>query len=546
MATVTLKRKLEVTQPKTSNKKRNINGKVKDLGDAEPHPQLQTQPEPQLERTKNQLVTTAEAEDVTIQIVAGSYDRVLHGIIATASSQHFQEQNLRPNDQNGADSKPDVTFTDNFLFAAHTSSIRCLALSPPTESNKRLLATGSSDERINLYSLSTSAPPSNFKPQSSLLPRTSSTSSNRPLGSLTHHSRPVTSCSFPSKSKLFTAAEDNTVAITRTRDWTLLDSIKAPIPKPSGRPSGDTLAPGEVPAGVNDFAIHPSQKLMLSVGRGERCMRLWNLMTGKKAGVLQFSKEVLEAAGEGKYSRGEGRVVRWFGNGEGFVLGFERGLVVYGVDCKVRGVVRPQPGTKIHQVRFVPIEGKEVLGVSMEDGRVQFYDLSDLEDDANVETLPNVQPIGQLGGRAAVDKAADDKAADDKAAKVTNRIKDFEVLVLPPTSDQPTPPLLVVTGHSDGVIRMWTLWRHEIMDSSSQPSTNGDGEKAEPKQVGNLIGTVETDKRITCLGAFVMDGPAHGAANTTKAEEEIDEISGSDDESDSVDGEEDDFEGFDD
>jgi protein MAK11 len=304
---------------------------------------------------------------------------------------------------------------------------------------------------------------------------------------------------------------------------------------------------------VNDFAIHPSQKLMLSVGRGEKCMRLWNLMTGKKAGVLQFSKDVLEAAGEGKYSRGEGRVVRWFGNGEGFVVGFERGLVVYGVDCKVRGVVRPQPAkntqpttktqpaTKIHQVRLLPFEGKEVLGVSMEDGRVLFYDLSDLEDDADVEALPNVPSIGQLGGTA-----ADGEGGDGKAKKVTNRIKDFEVLVLPPTSDQPSPPLLVVTGHSDGVIRLWTLSKKELLAPSSQSSTNGDGDKAEPKQVGNLIGSVETDKRITCLGAFVMDGPVHGSASTTAVVKDFDEISGSGDESDPADGEEDDFEGFDD
>ena len=83
------------------------------------------------------------------------------------------------------------------------------------------------------------------------------------------------------------------------------------MPKPQGRPSGDTAGPGEVPAGVNDFAIHPSQKLMLSVGRGEKCMRLWNLMTGKKAGVLNFDRELLNQVGEGKYGNGEGRRVLW-------------------------------------------------------------------------------------------------------------------------------------------------------------------------------------------------------------------------------------------
>ena len=58
-------------------------------------------------------------------------------------------------------SKPssNVTFTDTFLFNAHMSSLRCLALSPPPISSssaslKVTLASGSSDERINLYQLS--------------------------------------------------------------------------------------------------------------------------------------------------------------------------------------------------------------------------------------------------------------------------------------------------------------------------------------------------------------------------------------------------------
>ena len=61
----------------------------------------------------------------TIQIVAGSYDRVLHGVTATISS------------------SDEVQFADTFLFNAHTSAIRCLALSPvsapvPKQTQKRI------------------------------------------------------------------------------------------------------------------------------------------------------------------------------------------------------------------------------------------------------------------------------------------------------------------------------------------------------------------------------------------------------------------------
>ena len=113
----------------------------------------------------------------------------------------------------------------------------------------------------------------------------------------------------------------------------MLSTIKAPIPKAHGRPSGDTAPSGGTPAGVNDFAIHPSMKLIVSMGRGEKCMRLWNLITGKKAGVLNFGRELLQGVGEGKWARGEGRRVEWSSLGEEFVVGFERGCAVFGMVC---------------------------------------------------------------------------------------------------------------------------------------------------------------------------------------------------------------------
>src|SRR5699024_9459051 len=97
----------------------------------------------------------------------------------------------------------------------------------------------------------------------------------------------------------------------------------APRPKVQGRPSGDTAPPGGSPSGVNDFAVHPSMKLMLSVGRGEKCMRLWNLVTGKKAGELNFSKDMLQSVKEGRWSSGEGRKIEWNIKSEEFAVSFE-------------------------------------------------------------------------------------------------------------------------------------------------------------------------------------------------------------------------------
>ena len=269
----------------------------------------------------------------TIQIIVGFYDRVLHGITATVPGAT----------EIGGGSSRNVHFADTFLFNAHTSAIRCLAISPlpsaedPSQSHKLILASGSTDERINLYHISATAPVVDVKKAVSLptLGTTPVTENpkNRELGSLLHHSSSITALYFPTRSKLLSAAEDNTIAVSRTRDWTVLSTIKAPIPKAIGRPSGDTAPLGGTPAGINDFAVHPSMKLMISVGKGEKCMRLWNLVTGKKAGVLTFEREILQGIGEGRWASGEGRKVEWNSNGDEFVVSFERGAVVFGMVC---------------------------------------------------------------------------------------------------------------------------------------------------------------------------------------------------------------------
>ena len=233
-------------------------------------------------KVKSTTASTSESP-ITIQIIAGSYDRILHGITATISP------------------KNDVQFADTFLFDAHTSAIRTLAISPPSapvpkQTQKIILATGGTDERINLYHLSAHAPSKITLP---VIPSVTKRAvvenpQNRELGSLSHHASSITGLYFPNRSKLLSSAEDSTIAVTRTRDWSLLSTIKIPIPKQLGRPSGDTSPVGGAPSGVLDFAVHPSMKLMITVGKGEKCMRLWNLITGKVCRFCPSSLETLE------------------------------------------------------------------------------------------------------------------------------------------------------------------------------------------------------------------------------------------------------------
>lgn len=446
--------------------------------------------------------TTSSPE--TIQIVVGSYDRILHGLTAT----------IGPDDK--------TEFADTFLFNAHTSAIRCVAVSPvstpvPGQTQKVMLASGATDERINVYNLS--AHPPSRKDQDALArvaPRPIlENPKNREVGTLLHHSSTVTALRFPTRSKLLSASEDSNIAVTRTRDWSLLSNIKAPVAKPMGRPSGDTAPFGGTPSGVNDFAIHPSMKLMISVSKGERAMRLWNLVTGKKAGVLNFSRDMLVEAGEGKHSTGEGRRVVW-GNVDGadeFAVGFDRDIVVFGMDsvpkCRVMGAI----GTKVHQFFYVSVDGESdlsVLAVGTEDGRILFFstrieDVSQPEasEDTKKTPLPVAKLIGQMGG---------------KGSGVQGRIKDFAIIK---GESGASTRLYVTGGSSDGRIRVWRVTGGEL--AKARDKAKG---KAEGQRLGQLLGTYETQNRITCMTAFLMvDRPEGAEESEDEVEEDEDEDS---------------------
>jgi len=425
--------------------------------------------------TSSTQIAPSKSTKTTIQVVTGSYDRVLHGITTTIPL------------------TGDAQFADTFLFDAHVSAIRCLALSPPSaavpnQSQKIILASGSTDERINLYHLSAHAPSKITVP---VIPSLTSrpvveNAQNRELGTLLHHSSNITALHFPTRAKLLSSAEDSVIAVTRTKDWSLLSTIKAPIPKAVGRPSGDTAPMGGAPSGVNDFAVHPSMKLMISVGKGEKCMRLWNLVTGKKAGVLNFERGLLGEVGEGRFSSGEGRKVAWGSVEEQdeFCVGFERGVLVFGMDCKPKCKVVPEPRTKIHQLCYMvadQTDDTQIMAASTDDGRILFYStrLADLITSPTVEgketPLPSAKLIAQLGG---------------KSVGLSTRVKDFTVLIV---GDGESRHSIIVAGGSDGAVRIWKLSQSDLA------SHQGD-----VKQVGTLLGTCETNNRITCLKAFVM------------------------------------------
>ncbi|KAG6001715.1 hypothetical protein E4U21_003893 [Claviceps maximensis] len=454
----------------------------------------------------------------TLQIIAGSYDHVLHGLTARI-----------------VDGGDRVEFADTFLFNAHSSAIRCVAVSPPSapvpgQTQKVLLASGATDERINIYSLSAHPPRTGGKNQN-LLAKVASrpileNAKNRELGTLLHHAATVTVLRFPSRSKLLTAGEDSTIAVARTRDWSVLSTIKVPVPVAQGRPSGDTAPFGGTPSGVNDFAIHPSMKLMISVGKGERCMRLWNLVTGKKAGVLTFSRDMLQQAGEGRHSTGEGRKVVW-GSADGadeFAVGFDRDVVIFGMDsvpkCRVMacdGVGGGPRRTKVHQFTYITVDeeaGLSLLAVATEDGRVIFFSTrtehlsvpGECGDDkagdksartasaaATATTLPVAKMVGFVGG---------------PSENVAGRIKD--ILVLPSTANSGA--IYVVGAGSEGCIRVWVLSTKNLVAAASSG-------REHKNPMGRLLGSCDTQNRITCLAGYLMIPRPEGAEDSEEEED---------------------------
>lgn len=216
-------------------------------------------------------------------------------------------------------------------------------------------------------------------------------------------------------------------------------------------------------------------------------------------------------------------------------------------NSKPRRRISASSRTKIHQLRYFPLVGTEsdasdVLALSTEDGQVLFYTTHsiDTHEDGEPESEQNIPCcaiLGQLGGAA---------------TGVNGRIKDFEILSLPSLNER-AGSILIVTGSSDGALRLWTLSPQEL--SSRPPNLNGESSVgngnaapssdikkngsdtgASTRQVGHLIGSYETGNRITCLKAFVMGRPSvvdrpvqidEGDVDTGRTEESNDESSGS-------------------
>ena len=178
----------------------------------------------------------------------------------------------------------------------------------------------------------------------------------------------------------------------------------------------------------------------------------------------------------------------------------------------------PAPLTKLHQIRYVPGLGSlHILALSTEDGRILFYNTqivttppTNSTETTKTVDIPICTLLAQLGGRA---------------AGIAGRIKDFEILVLFPTESSSSGNLIIITGSSDGAVRLWELNSEELHEEEriesedADSKLNGSAAKA-AKQVGQLVSTYETGNRITCLKAFVMTGMPEDVRDEAELEAE--------------------------
>lgn len=169
----------------------------------------------------------------------------------------------------------------------------------------------------------------------------------------------------------------------------------------------------------------------------------------------------------------------------------------------------PSPRSKVHQVKYVPLpaggeQQSDLLAVSTEDGRVVFYatnELQEAEDDSD-SSIPFATPVAQVGG---------------KQAGLPGRIKDFEILSLEEQAKEIRKDFLIVTGNSDGVVRIWKVTGKDLVPAKQPKDT-----KDTTRQIGKLLTTYETGNRITCLASFIML-PAEDQSTLFDSEDEDDE-----------------------
>lgn len=379
-------------------------------------------------------------DHVQLRIVVGSYEHSLLCLSAEIPLKKDEKDEREPH------------FLPIFHFAAHSLSIKTMDIA------KRYLVTGANDEHIRIYDLQ----------------------KRKELGTLLQHQGSITKLCFSNEADskqfplhkqanwLLSSASDGAILLWRTKDWELFKTLKG------------HKGP------VYDLAIHPSNRIAISTGE-DSTVRLWNLMTGKKASGLKL---------KGAWTRGEkAEHVRFSPDGEWFVVVFRTRVMVWKTrEGKLWSLWKCEDRKLIMCMDFVQISGTDYLVLGMSDGSIKFWDFS-------IETFPVQEKIS---GEPSATPVLPTPKWDLQGHSI--RVKGF-TFYKEVREDRTI--LLMVSISSDGQIVVWDL---ETMDQIAVYAT---GERL------NVVGVVEEAVEKTSSMKPIFD-PSKEEGYGTESEYESD------------------------
>lgn len=263
----------------------------------------------------------------------------------------------------------------SFANHAHSSTVRSIAAAD------KFLVTAGSDENVKIFNLR----------------------NRTEHGNLTHSDGTLKTMRFYDKRHLVTGSDDNKICIVKaTGSW----NVEKTLSKHQGA--------------VTDIAVHPSGKLMLSIGDDNKLIT-WNLIKGRSAYVTNIKERA--------------DFVRWSPSGTHYIVGFYKHVDVYSVsDASVLFTIKTSG--RSNDLAFLDDSSFVLAG---ESPAVEVYSLVD----------------GCLLGRFEAHQ---------------NRVRCLAVIE---SEEEKSSRCCLVTASNDGMVKVWSLTRcKEQVEAKAVTSVN--------------------------------------------------------------------------
>ena len=321
------------------------------------------------------------------EILLGTYEAFLLGYQA------------KPLEYMGKELSSKRELRTSFANHAHSASVRSIV------AGDKYLVSAGGDENVKIFNLR-----------------------NRTEHGALNHSDGVINCMlFYDKRHLITASEDGKICILKTN---------------SGWNVEKTLSKHK--AGVTDLALHPSGKLMLSIGKDAKLIT-WNLIKGRSAYITNLHENA--------------DFVRWSPSGNYYVVGFFKRLDIYSVSTAAIEISFPFPG-RLNDVVFLD---DVTIAVAGEMSQIEIHSIVS-------------------------------KTLIMKFEAHTNRVRCMTLLSSENQSKGGSNDQCLVTASNDGLVKVWKLQKTSLQSSDPTKGSSFDFTFDVVEE-----GKVDTKSRITCL-----------------------------------------------